>query len=276
MKFFCTAVVFPSATAIAMSYTDSVEDRLANAMKISGPRCLPGKPIRPPDDEVHLWQVDLASAAGAEEEWRSILSADEIARAGRFRFAQDRKFYTATRAILRRILGGYTAADPRELVFRYSEREKPSLSGDEAGKIEFNVSHSGQVALLAFARERSLGVDVEQIRGGRDHEAIARRFFSQHEQEQLSALPPSERAAAFFRCWTRKEAYIKATGDGLALPLHQFDVSLAAGEENALLATRPDAGEAAKWTLREVPAAEGYAAALCVRGRGWQLRSERF
>lgn len=258
-----------------MSYTDSVQDRLPNSMRISGPRSLPKELIRLPDDEVHLWQVDLASAADDEEEWRSILSADETARAERFRFAQDRKFYTATRAILRRILAGYAGADARELVFRYSEREKPSLSGDEAGKIEFNVSHSGQVALLAFARGRSLGVDVERIRDDRDHEAITRRFFSLHEQEQLAALPTAERAAAFFRCWTRKEAYIKATGDGLALPLHQFDVSLAAGAENALLATRPDAGEAEQWTLREVSAAEGYAAALCARGRGWQMRSER-
>jgi len=104
-------------------------------------------------------------------------------------------------------------------------------------------------------------------------EGIANRFFSESEQAQLAALPRDERFEAFFRCWTRKEAYIKATGDGLSLPLHQFDVSIAAGKTNALLATRPSSSEAALWSLQDVPVPTGYVAAICVRGHDWRLCS---
>jgi 4'-phosphopantetheinyl transferase len=114
---------------------------------------------------------------------------------------------------------------------------------------------------------------VEQVREDFDVEAIARRFFSAREQEQLAALPNEEKFEAFFRCWTRKEAYIKATGDGLSLPLHQFDVSVAPENSDALLSTRPDNSETALWSLREIPAGPSYVAALCVRGREWRLKS---
>lgn len=227
-----------------------------------------------PEDEVHLWRVDLATVAKGEQRWEQVLSAEERARAARFHFSQDRQYFTATRALLRTILASYAASDPTELVFRYSEKDKPSLSPGHSGtQVEFNVSHSGAVALLAFARGRALGVDVEQLRENFDHEAIARRFFSEQEQRQLATLAPSERYHSFFRCWTRKEAYIKAQGTGLSLPLHQFDVSLRPGDVNALISTRPDSTEAAHWSLREVPAGNGYVAALCVRGHGWCLKS---
>src|SRR5260370_32898477 len=111
----------------------------------------------------------------------------------------------------------------------------------------------GVVVFFSSPRHSDIGIDVEQVRRDFDWEAIARRFFSAHEQSQLAALPADERVEGFFRCWTRKEAYIKATGDGLSLPLSQFDVSLVAKETNALRATRPDAAEAARWLLREVP-----------------------
>jgi len=231
-------------------------------------------PITLPEDEVHLWRVDLAAVAAGERRWQQILSADEKARAARFHFAQDRRNFAATRALLRTILGRYVSSDPRELVFRYSENNKPSLSpGHSINRVEFNVSHSGTAALLAFARGRVLGVDVEQIREDFDHEALAHRFFSAHEQDELAALASSQRYHGFFRCWTRKEAYIKAVGTGLSLPLHEFDVSLKLGDGNALLATRPDDAEAALWSLQEVPAGDGYVAALCVRGHGWRLKS---
>jgi 4'-phosphopantetheinyl transferase len=227
-----------------------------------------------PEDEVHLWRVDLATVAKGEQRWAQILSADERERAARFHFSQDRQFFTATRALLRTILASYVESDAKELVFRYSEKEKPSLSPSQSGnQVDFNVSHSGTIAMLAFTRERALGVDVEQLREDFDHEAIARRFFSEQEQRQLAALAPSDRYHGFFRCWTRKEAYIKAQGTGLSLPLHQFDVSLRPGDLNALLSTRPDSTEAEHWSLQEVPAADGYVAALCVRGHGWCLKS---
>jgi 4'-phosphopantetheinyl transferase len=227
-----------------------------------------------PQDEVHLWQIDLASVAPAEQRWEQILSTDERSRAARFHFARDRQFFTATRAILRMILGSYLDSSPSELVIQYSEKEKPSLHPSSSeDPLEFNVSHSGSIAMLAFSRGRSLGVDVEALRDNFDHEAIARRFFSAEERRQLANLSPAERYRGFFRCWTRKEAYIKAQGAGLSLPLHQFDVSLRPGDLNALLATRPDPTAAAEWCLREIFVGDGYAAALCVRGHGWNLKS---
>jgi len=225
-------------------------------------------------DEVHLWRIDLAAVASGEQRWLTILFADERTRAARFHSARDRQHFTATRALLRTILADYVDSDPAQLVFHYSEKEKPSLRSNHAGKpVEFNVSHSGTVTLLAFARERALGIDVEQIREDFEAESIAQRFFSELEQSQLAELPPSERYRGFFRCWTRKEAYIKARGAGLSLPLHQFDVSLKPGDEIALLATRPNAADAAQWSLQEVPAGNGYVGALCVQGQGWRLKS---
>lgn len=227
-----------------------------------------------PEHEVHLWRVDLAAVAGGEHRWAQMLSEDERARAARFHFERDRQRFTATRALLRMILGSYIGADPKALQFRYSDKEKPSLISENAGSpVEFNVSHSGTTALLAFARGRALGVDVELMRQDFDHAAIAARFFSEDEQRQLAALAPADRYEGFFRCWTRKEAYIKAVGTGLSLPLHQFDVSLKPGDENALLCTRPDGAEAALWSMRDIPAGDGYVAALCVRGHGWILKS---
>ncbi len=229
-------------------------------------------PIVLPADEVHVWRVELAQVAPAEQRWEPILSADERTRAARFHFSRDRQRYTATRALLRMVLSAYLGSDPKSLTFDYSKTGKPSLNCGESRSVEFNVSHSGEVALLAFAQERELGVDVEQVRENFDHEAIAGRFFSRREQQQLAELPPAERYRGFFRCWTRKEAYIKAEGSGLSLPLHQFDVSLGAGDSSLLLATRSDSAEAARWTLREVPAGDGYVAALCVQGGRWRLK----
>jgi 4'-phosphopantetheinyl transferase len=226
-----------------------------------------------PGDEVHLWRVDLDSLRDSEPRWQKILSSDESARAARFRFAIDRQRFVVARGILRTILGNYLGIDPAALIFFYSSKDKPSLAqSHSADGLSFNISHSGAVILLAFTRRREVGVDVEEIRRDFEVEAIARRFFSPHEQNELAALPKEKRFEAFFRCWTRKEAYIKATGDGLSLPLHQFDVSIAFGSQDALLATRPDPTEASLWSLREVPAGEGHVAALCVRGRGWKLQ----
>jgi 4'-phosphopantetheinyl transferase len=221
---------------------------------------------------VQLWRVDLEAIGGDESRWQKVLSADESARAARFHFPRDRQRFVASHGLLRTILASYLTTDPGSLSFSYSKKEKPSLGPAHAGSnVTFNISHSGEIALFAFTRGREIGVDVEQVRRDSDLEAIARRFFSAHEQKQLAAFPAEEKVEAFFRCWTRKEAYIKATGDGLSLPLSQFDVSLAAGEKNALRATRPDATEAGQWLLQEVPVGAGYVAALCLRGQDWKL-----
>lgn len=231
-------------------------------------------PLALRDGEVQLWRVDLEAIRSDESRWQKILSADEKERAARFHFPTDRQNFAAGRALLRIILGGYLAVDPNELSFAYAKNDKPLLAAafTKSG-ITFNVSHSGGIALYAFARERELGIDIELVKRDVDVEAIARRFFSAHEQEQLAGVPPSAKVEAFFRCWTRKEAYIKATGDGLSLPLSQFDVSITPADNDALLATRPDASEAQRWQLRDVAAGTDYIAAVCVRGRDWILNS---
>jgi 4'-phosphopantetheinyl transferase len=230
--------------------------------------------LKLPEDEVQLWRVDLNALGEQEGRWQAVLSSDESARASRFHFPRDRHRFIAARALLRMILASYLATDPSKLAFSYSDKEKPSLGPSYAQwGITFNISHSGGIALLAFTRGRQIGVDVELIRHDFDLEGIARRFFSANEQEQLAALPEAEKPEAFFRCWTRKEAYIKATGDGLSLPLSQFDVSVAEHSPSVLLATRPDASEASRWLLQEVLGGPGYIAALCVRGEDWKLNA---
>jgi len=229
-------------------------------------------PLALPEDEVQLWRVDLEAICSDESRWQRVLSPDENKRASRFHFPIDRQRFVASRACLRTILGAYLTAGANDVSFSYSDKEKPSLRSVHADSgITFNVSHSGRIALYAFTRRREIGVDVEQVRRDFDVEAIARRFFSPREQRQLADFCNEERVDAIFRCWTRKEAYIKATGKGLSLPLAQFDVSLGAVKKSALLETRPDGSEAGRWFLREVQGGPGYIAAICVRGQDWKL-----
>jgi 4'-phosphopantetheinyl transferase len=170
------------------------------SMNISDPAFRLETQITLPADEVHLWRVDLANVAKGEQKWEQILSADERARAARFHFSRDRQYFTATRALLRTILGGYLDSNPKALRFQYSGKEKPSLSPLQfPNALEFGVSHWGDMALLACARGRALAVDVERLRENFDRAAIASRFFSEQEQHQLAALTPSERYHGFFR-----------------------------------------------------------------------------
>jgi 4'-phosphopantetheinyl transferase len=245
---------------------------MRQSMDIADTRFRIESPLTLGENYVHLWRVDLEATASDEARWSTILSTDERTRAARFHFPVDRQYYTAGRALLRQVLAAYLSTDPAALTFVYSSKDKPALGGAHAASgLAFNISHSGGIALFAVTRARQIGVDVEHIRYDLDPAAIATRFFSEAEQEQLSALPADQRHQAFFRCWTRKEAYIKATGEGLSLPLSQFDVSLVADDRDALLATRPDAHEAELWSMRDVAVKPGFVAALCVSGTGWRL-----
>lgn len=231
------------------------------AIKISDPEFAPTGPLTLSGDEVQLWQVDLAAVVKRENYFRRLLPLDEQARADRLHAARDRQSFIATRAILRMLLGAYLNRDPGAVVFQYSEKGKPGIEGV---RVKFNVSHSGDRALLAFADDRIVGVDIESVRKDFDCTALANRFFSTHEQAALAALPSQERFAGFFRCWTRKESYIKALAGGLSIPLHEFDVSVVPGDQDALLAIR-SAGDGIQWTIREVSVDPGYAAALCIQ-----------
>lgn len=225
------------------------------------------------ENEVCLWSIHLDKIAQAEPRWRTLLSKEELTRADRFHFIQDRQTFTATRALLRIILASYIGCEPAVVTIGYSEKGKPLLGPKHQGTgLQFSVSHSGARALLAFAKLREVGVDVELIRNNLDCKSLSRRYFSPAEQTALAALQGSDLCKGFFRCWTRKEAYVKARGMGLALPLHDFDVSINPGEQRILLATRPHPHEASQWSLCEVELGDGYAAALCVRGHDWKLK----
>ena len=222
--------------------------------------------VDPPDlppDVVHLWQRPVRPSADALEACYELLSLDECERASRYRVEKARNEYVLTRATLRSLISGYLRRTPQSVSFRYTEYGNPLLDGP--GDLRFNVSHTDGLALLAFVRNRDIGVDVEKVRPQTDVKQVAERFFSAHECHVLEHLSGDELHAAFFRCWTRKEAYIKAKGEGLSLPLHEFDVSIGPNEPQALLATRPDPLEAGHWILRDVPVPAGYAAALAVR-----------
>jgi 4'-phosphopantetheinyl transferase len=223
-------------------------------------------------DAVHVWRVDLDAHSEDIDQVRAILAEDERQRADRFVFEGDRQHFIVGRGLLRKILGYYLSREPRDLRFRYSARGKPALVGEADRPILFfNLAHSHGLALYALSWNRALGVDVERIRSDMALETVGERFFSPRERAVLGALPSEARAEAFFACWTRKEAYIKARGEGLSLPLDQFDVSVAPGEPAALLATRDDPEEAARWTLCDLEPGPGYAGALAVEGCSWKL-----
>lgn len=224
-------------------------------------------------DEVHVWRASLNHMQDRLQPLRGTLAPEESERAARFHFARDRRHYIAARGLLREILSRYLKFSPDRLRFKYTSYGKPYLTDECGGEwLRFNVSHSGELALYAFSREREVGVDIEQIRADIEHQQIASQFFSEQEVAALLALPPHLQQEAFFLCWTRKEAYIKGIGEGLSLPLDSFDVSLTPGAPAALLAVRGDAQEAARWTLQALEPGPGYRAALVAEGRDWQLK----
>lgn len=223
--------------------------------------------------EVHVWRACLDISSGLFRQLWATLSPDERLRAERFHFQRDREHFVAARGGLRDIVGRYTGSAPESLRFAYDEFGKPRLSG-EAGleSLRFNVSHSHGVALYAVASGREVGVDLEYVREEFACQEIAERFFSRREVAALNALPVEERAAAFFDCWTRKEAYIKALGEGLSHPLHLFTVSLNPDQPAALLYTDDDPKEAARWSLSELFPGQGFRAALALRGEAPYVR----
>ncbi len=221
--------------------------------------------------EVQVWHADL-DAFGSQSSAVATLSLDEQARASRFRFERDRRRFSAGRHILRRLLGRYLEIHAGDLEFQCSAYGKPELSGKQANSgLMFNVSHSGAVALFAFALRRAVGVDVEQLRPDVELCGIAKEFFSESEQASLLSLQKDLQPSAFFACWTRKEAFVKAKGEGLSLPLNDFDVSLIPGQPARILATRPNAQERDHWSMWNLDAGRGFAAAVVVEGQELRL-----
>lgn len=221
------------------------------------------------DDEVHVWRVwldrtELPSAAAAAE----VLADDERARIARLRLARDRRRRAAGRAWLRSIVSRYLACDPTSVRFEQNAYGKPRLAasvGATGSALTFNMSYAGELALYAIAVGRDVGIDCAQLDIAVACGEVATHAFSAVELAQWRALPAEDQRAAFFACWTRKEAYIKARGLGLSLDLRRFDVSVAPAGPAALLGTREPGQMTTGWALRDLAVGKGYAAALAVQ-----------
>ena len=233
----------------------------------------PPVPLTLGNNEVHVWCASLDLPASQVQSLQNTLVIEELRRAERYYFQKDRKHFIVARGVLRDILGRYLKIEPGQLRFCHNPYGKPGLAGETGGEtLCFNVSHSHGLALYAITRDRAVGVDVEFIRPDLATEDIAERFFSPREVAVLRTLPANIQPEAFFNCWTRKEAYIKAKGKGLSIPLDQFDVSLAPGEPATLLSVNGESKEASRWSLQELDVGSGYAAALAAEGHDWQLK----
>lgn len=213
---------------------------------------------------VHVFRLRLDLPPERLAALRALLSPDELARADRYRGDGLGARFTAARGNLRALLAGYAKTSPEQITFETNPHGKPALAG---GWLSFNVSHSGALALVAAAgTEVEVGIDIETIRANVEFERLAQRFFAPRETAALLALPPEQRAGAFFACWTRKEAYMKARGLGLAIPLDGFEVSLAPGDPPRLLRPAVDDPHGAAWALWQLDPGPGFTAALCARG----------
>lgn len=233
---------------------------------IASPRALP----RIDDDEVHVWVAETGGpmdSAGIAQ-----LSADEHDRADRYRFDRDRRCFMFTRIVTRRLLAGYLGeTDPAALVIGYGERGKPHLERPPRA-LFFNASHSGEHAAIAITRAGDVGIDIESVDRDVEADQLAARVFSARELAAFEAQPEPTRRAVFFDGWTRKEAFIKATGEGMWRSLQSVDVEIGPGAPVRVLAVDGDEREAACWTLAAFDPAPGYIGAIAVRARAVRVQ----
>ncbi len=234
-----------------------------------------------PPGEIHLWEVALDPPPAVVERLARSLAEDERERAARFRFDRHRRQYMVGRGALRSLLADYTGQTPATVRFVYGPRGKPGLAPPPAtpaaaGDLTFNLSNSHELALVGFVRGVEIGVDVEHLKPMTDLEQIAERFFSASERLALRQLPEAQKAEGFFNCWTRKEAYLKAVGEGLAAPLDSFDVTLVPGEAPRMLTLEGDARRAAGWSFTHVRPGAEYIGALTLEAPSHSVRTFRF
>lgn len=222
-------------------------------------------PVKLGPDEVHVWRARLDVSAEELEARSKLLTEEERARGARYLRPEVGSRFVAGRGLLRRLLGMYLGADAAEMEFTFNSFGKPALAPRHgAGDLRFNVSHSHDWALLAFTRGRDLGVDIEGIRPDFATQEIAERFFSPSEVERLQTLTAAAQTEAFFQCWTRKEGYIKARGDGLSRRLDSFEVAFGHGVDPAILKASDETSASARWLVLDLQPAQGFAGALVV------------
>jgi 4'-phosphopantetheinyl transferase len=225
--------------------------------------------------EVQVWRAHLDTERARAADI-ALLSPDERRRAARFHFDRDRAQYVSARATLRMLLGSYLGVGPGAVELQYSARGKPALGGAlTTHPLRFNVAHSRGIGLFAVALDRAVGVDVEWVRADLEVTGLARRCFSPGEAAAILAAPTGLRHRLFFACWTRKEAFLKARGDGLSLALHQVDV-LDRTSYAPRLRTRWDPDEAHRWQLLDLELGAAYAGALSVGGTACRVQCRQW
>lgn len=248
----------------------------------SGLRLVPG--------EIHVWSVRLDPPPERVEALGRSLSQDEWDRANRFRFDKHRRQYVVGRGALRTLLASYLGTRPELVRFTYGPRGKPFLADlipsplspvpGEREQLFFNLSNSDEMALVGFVLGREIGVDIEYLKPMPDCEQISERFFSESERAVLRGQPQEKKEETFFNCWTRKEAYLKAVGEGLAAPLDSFDVTLAPGEPPRMLTLKGDAEAASRWLFEHLRPAPDYIGAVALerqrRDETWRMETWSF
>ena len=234
--------------------------------------------LRPPaDDEVHVWSVFLPEARPSLPIWEGFLSKQERETSGRFVRPADQERYTVTHGLLRDLLGRYTNIIPHQLEFVTNAFGKPDLvSTGATPSLRFNLSHSADVILFAITTQRQIGIDVEKIRPDVDVMELAVSQFAEKEIQELHELSVPEKINAFYRCWTRKEAFVKARGDGLSFALNKFAVTLSHTQSVELSCMEGDLNPSNRWSLFNLDPWPGYTAALAVEGRSAKVISQRY
>jgi len=222
--------------------------------------------------DVHLWCVRVPGDEAVYGVILEQLSESERRQASRYRFERHRRAFVSARYFLRWVLSSYVGGQPSHVRFSYAQNGKPSLPENEGGRIHFNQSHSAGLIFCGVVLDAEIGVDVEEIRPIPEDMEIARQFFSPEELLSLRALAPEERAGGFCRCWTRKEAFLKATGEGLYGSLRDFAVSIAAETPPTFLHIHGDASAARAWTLLDVFLELRFAAAVVLPAGNWRTR----
>jgi 4'-phosphopantetheinyl transferase len=238
-------------------------------------------PLSFPTERVDIWRVHLdrspLDGSLTQGPDTGVLSPDEIARANRFHFEKDRVHFVRCRTALRQLLGEYLGIPASEIQFRYSTNGKPQLEANlNPRALQFNVSHSADLAAIAIGSEHRLGVDLEKIRIDVDVVSLSTRFFSLRERAELQALPEHFRVSAFFACWTRKEAFLKATGEGLSFPLENFSVSVQPDSNPKLEEVNEDSKVGEQWFLADIHVGVDYRAALAIERRHTRLQTYSF
>lgn len=225
------------------------------------------------NEYVDVWRTRLDLSSNDVNSYLATLSEDERARANRFKARGKRKEFIITRGLLRKTLGQTLDIDPSSFEFDYAEHDKPFLSVASLGvPISFNVSHSHKQALVALTLDRAIGIDIEKVRLEVSFNKLAVRFFSKHESQALGKLDKDILPKAFFACWTRKEAFVKALGDGISFGLSEFSVSVDPDETNVSLLTHWDPDESSNWSIVNINADEDYIGALAIDGGKFKLR----